>query len=155
LRTAATRLLDDVGGRLHGALLKRFIEEIDPNADVAALPDFVREDVVLPDDILPAGRQGRDGLAEHMLWLPTIIEHHSTVEDLVCDGDRVAARITVRGTHVGDFLGIEATGAEWEMQEMMIAHFRDGRISRIWRVGDIFSLVQQLGGAPAAIAAAG
>ena len=132
----------------HRANLRRFIEEIDPNADVDALPDYVHDDIVLPADILPNGRQGLEGLREHMLYLPNIVEHTSTVEDMVGDGDRIAARITVRGTHVGEVLGIPATGKEWAIDEFMIAHFRHGKISRIWRVADIFSLLQQLGGTP-------
>jgi predicted ester cyclase len=83
-----------------------------------------------------------------MLYLPTVVEHTSTVEDMVGNGDRIAARITVRGRHVGELMGIPATGREWAIDEFMVAHFRDGRISQIWRVADIYSLLQQLGGMP-------
>src|SRR4051812_16711031 len=143
-----------MGSSDNRALLRRFIEEIDPNADVDALPDYVHEDIELPADTMPNGRQGRAGLAEHMLWLPSVVEHRSEVQDMVGDGDRIAARIIVRGKHVGDFLGVPASGKEWAIDEIMVAHFRDGRISRIWRVADIFSLVQQLGGTPSEAVAA-
>lgn len=36
-----------------------------------------------------------------------------TIEDLFSAGDRVAARVTVRGTHDGEFMGRPATGAEF------------------------------------------
>ena len=32
------------------------------------------------------------------------------VEDVMVEGDRVAARVTMRGTHSGEFQGIEPTG---------------------------------------------
>jgi len=129
----------------NAAKLRRFLEEVDPSHDVDALPEYLHDDVVLPADILPSGRQGLEGMREHLLFLPTIVQHTSTVEDIVAEGDKVAARVTVRGKHVGDFMGIRADGKRFTMDEMLIAQFRDGKISRFWRVGDVFSLMQQLG----------
>jgi predicted ester cyclase len=87
-----------------------------------------------------------------MLFLPTIVEHRSTVEDIVGDCDRIAARVTIHGKQVGEFMGLQASGKEFTMQEIMIAEFRDGKISQIWRVADVFSMMQQLGALPSGIA---
>ena len=38
---------------------------------------------------------------------PDLVE---TIDDLVAEGDRVALRLTLRGTHGGPFRGVEATG---------------------------------------------
>src|SRR5688572_11799757 len=37
---------------------------------------------------------------------------HHAIEDQVADGDRVATRIVVRGTHQGDLMGIAPTGKD-------------------------------------------
>jgi predicted ester cyclase len=127
--------------------LRRFIEQVDPNAKVDALPDYVHDDIVLPADTLPNGRQGIEGLREHLEYLPTVIEYTSTVRQMVAEGDKVAAHIVIRGKQIGDFMGIPASGQEWAIEEMLIAQFRDGKISQVWRVADLLSLMQQLGAA--------
>ena len=63
--------------------MRRFIEEVDQNKDVDALPEYVHEDIELPADIIPNGTQGIEGLREHLLYLPSVVEYHSTVEDLI------------------------------------------------------------------------
>lgn len=128
--------------------LRRFIERIDPNAHVDALPEYVHEDIVLPADITPNGRQGIAGLREHVEYVSTVVDYTSTVRETVAEGDKVVAHIVIRGKLIGDFMGFPAGGPEWEIEEMMIAQFRAGKISRIWRVADLFSLIRQLGGAP-------
>lgn len=70
----------------------------------------------------------------------------STLEDVVIDGDKVAARWTVRGTHTGEpFMGIPATGKAVEMAEAGILQLRGDRVAQIWRVADELSLMKQLG----------
>lgn len=75
----------------------------------------------------------------------------SHIDDIVVEGDRVAARWTVRGTHQGPFMGLPATGREAVMQECGILRFdADGRLAEIWRVADELSFLRQLGAIPAA-----
>ena len=73
----------------------------------------------------------------------------STPDEFVVEGDRVAARWTVRGTHQGDFMGIPATGRSIVMKEAGILRFEGGRLAEINRVADELSLLRQLGVLPA------
>jgi steroid delta-isomerase-like uncharacterized protein len=75
-------------------------------------------------------------------------------EDLFADGDRVVDRVTVRGTHQGEFMGIPPSGQRIEMQEIHIARIVDGKIVERWTQFDIFGLLQQIGGIPASPASA-
>lgn len=67
------------------------------------------------------------------------------VEDTVSEGDRVAARCTVRGQHRGDTLGIKATDSPVEFDGICIVRIRDGKIVEAWNNFDFMSMFQQLG----------
>src|SRR5687768_870929 len=51
-----------------------------------------------------------------------------TIEDTMVDGDRIAARCTVRGVHSGDGLGLAATHQPVEFTGMTIVRVKDGKI---------------------------
>lgn len=72
---------------------------------------------------------------------------HLTVEDLIVQGDKVAVRMTLRGTHRGIFQGIAPTGKQVTVSAFDIIHFENERLNEHWGGPDLFSLVQQLGAA--------
>src|SRR5680860_178383 len=74
---------------------------------------------------------------------------HHTIEDQVADGDRVATRIVVRGTHQGDLMGLAATGKDVAFNAIYIHRIEDGRIVEQWVVSDGLGMMQQLGVIPA------
>jgi steroid delta-isomerase-like uncharacterized protein len=67
------------------------------------------------------------------------------VEDTIAEGDRVAARCTVRATHAGDSLGFAATQKPMEITGMTIVRVRDGQIVEAWNNFDFMGMFQQLG----------
>jgi steroid delta-isomerase-like uncharacterized protein len=70
------------------------------------------------------------------------------VVDTVCEGDKIAARCIVRGTHTGAGLGIEATNRNVEFTGMTFLRVRDGQIVEAWNNFDVAKLYEQLGSAP-------
>jgi steroid delta-isomerase-like uncharacterized protein len=70
---------------------------------------------------------------------------HIQIEDLIVDGDRVASRNTVTGTHLGEYLGLPATGRSVRYDEVVIMRFADGRIAESWAVVDVLAQLRQLG----------
>ena len=68
-----------------------------------------------------------------------------TVEDLVSAGDRVCARVTVRGTHDGNFMGRPPTGTTFEVDSVGIFRVTDRHIAEHWGVFDQFAMLGQLG----------
>jgi steroid delta-isomerase-like uncharacterized protein len=70
---------------------------------------------------------------------------HITIEDLIEEGDRVVAKDTVTGTHLGEFNGLPPTGKSVAYTEIFIMRFFNGRIAEIWGIADIFSQMKQLG----------
>lgn len=67
------------------------------------------------------------------------------VEDLVAEQDRVAARLTMRGTHLGPLNGAPATGRAVVVSGMSIERIANGRIVEGWNENDALGLLQQLG----------
>jgi steroid delta-isomerase-like uncharacterized protein len=67
------------------------------------------------------------------------------VEDTVVEGDKIAARCTVKGTHAGDGLGLDATNRRVEFTGMIIARVKDGKIVEAWNNFDFKTMFQQLG----------
>ena len=74
---------------------------------------------------------------------------HIAVDDLIAEGDRVAARVTIAGTHQGEMLGIPPTGKQVEISSIDIIRFEDGKAAEHWGETDIMSMMQQLGVVPA------
>lgn len=68
-----------------------------------------------------------------------------TVEETVAEGDKVVARCTVRATHKGDALGIEATNLPVEFRGISMWTVRDGKIVDTHDLYDFLTVFQQVG----------
>ena len=70
-------------------------------------------------------------------------------EDLVAEGDKVAVRVTVTGTHQGEMAGIPPTGKAVSASGMLIYRIAGDKIVEHWMVFDNLAVMQQLGVIPA------
>ena len=68
-----------------------------------------------------------------------------TIHDLIAEDDKVAARLTARGTHQGSFRGIAPTGRSVEWSGIRIFRIAGGKIVEHWANWDDLGLLQQLG----------
>ncbi len=75
---------------------------------------------------------------------------HIRVDDVFCDGDRAAIRITLEGTHTGHGLGVPPTGHKVSIQGIIIVRFVDGQLVEGWNSYDQLGLLRQIGALPAA-----
>lgn len=67
------------------------------------------------------------------------------VEEVTVEGERVAARVRITGTHLGPLLGIPPTGRPICVEGVEILRVRDGRIVEQWGITDLQTLARQLG----------
>jgi steroid delta-isomerase-like uncharacterized protein len=67
------------------------------------------------------------------------------IHDAFGDGDRVALRCTMRGTHTGEFLGQAPTGRAFAVQQIHLYRIQDGRIAEHWAGRDDAGMMRQLG----------
>jgi predicted ester cyclase len=66
------------------------------------------------------------------------------VEDLLVDGDKIAWRWRLTGTHRGPFLGVSATGKRVSMTGMNIQRMRNGLVVEHWSNADQLGLLRQV-----------
>lgn len=76
--------------------------------------NFRRHDPGLPFEVI--GPQGVKKLADALL--PGIPDMELPIEDLVAEGEKVLARLRVKGTHDGDLMGVPATGKKIDIGVM-------------------------------------
>ena len=65
--------------------------------------------------------------------------------DSVREGDKVALRWLLSGTHKGEFMGLAATGKSIEAMGMDIVRVADGEIIEHWGEFDVIGLLRQMG----------
>ena len=68
-----------------------------------------------------------------------------SIEELHTVGDRVIARLILRGTHKGDWRGIPATGNKFEMSSTFIVRIKNGKVVEEREDFDQLGFLQQLG----------
>ncbi|MEW2352386.1 ester cyclase [Spirillospora sp. NPDC029432] len=130
--------------RLHDAVSTGDAETISRMIDEVVAPD-VR--VRTP---LPLAATGAEAMKEVLaVLLRAFPDLRVTVEDVIAEGDRVASRNTVTGTHRGEYMGLPPTGRTVTYREVVIARFEDGRVAETWAVVDVLAQLRQLGAVPA------
>jgi steroid delta-isomerase-like uncharacterized protein len=73
---------------------------------------------------------------------------HFTIDDMVAEGDKVAARITMTGTHKGEYMGAPPTNKKITIKAIAIERFAGGKIVEEWGMTNTLGLMQQLGLVP-------
>jgi predicted ester cyclase len=68
-----------------------------------------------------------------------------TCEQLIAEQGRAAVRVSLRGTHRGELMGVAATGKQVRLDLHELHDFAHGRIARTWHMEDMFGLFRQIG----------
>jgi predicted ester cyclase len=134
--------LDQAG--THEALYRRLMEAVgagrDEEADELLAAQFVDHNPMPGQSPGPAGF--REWMRAARAAFPDLT---ATVQDVVANPDRLAARVRYRGTHGGTFLGMAPTGREVDFEAFHFARFRNGRIVEWWGTADLLGALQQIG----------
>ncbi|HKZ86047.1 MAG TPA: ester cyclase [Anaerolineae bacterium] len=125
-------------------IVRRYQDALNRN-DLDALDEVVAADIRMPD-ILPGFPQGIEGAKQiQRLTVAGVPDWRVTIVDLIAEGDRVAARITMTGTQTGEFFGIPPSGRTFRITGIYIARIANGKIVEHRGVEDALGLMRQLG----------
>jgi predicted ester cyclase len=124
------------------ALVQRFYEEVINQKNLAALDQYVSPTAV--NHTVPSGLpQGPSQfLNMHLTAFPDV---KATVVDLLADGDKVVALVSIHGTHRGAFRAASPTGKPITVMAINIFRIENGKMVEHWGLADRLSALQQLG----------
>jgi predicted ester cyclase len=126
-------------------LFSEFVERLMNRQDYSAADQLVEPDVVSHNP-LPGTPDGAEGLKETFrAFHAAFPDLHVETKDLIAEGDRVAGRFVVTGTHRGEFMQHKPTGKPVRYEEAVIVRCRNGRIVEHWSVADSLPLMQAIG----------
>jgi steroid delta-isomerase-like uncharacterized protein len=130
------------------AMMQRFYDEVVNAGNLDLIDELLADDFVEHEDF-PGIPPTREGVKQFFALLRAAFPDGTmTAEDLIAEGDRVAARAKFRGTHQGEFMGVPATGRPVDVQLVDIVQFQDGVATAHWGVFDAMTMMQQLGAIP-------
>ena len=133
--------------RINKALVRRFVEEVVNRGDLRLLADLVAPNHVrhAPDGDLYGPEGVRIDLADYRVAFPDL---EVAIEDVIAEGDWVASRFVLRGTHRGPFLGVAPTGRAVELVGIGVDRVSGGRLTESWVSLDGLGLLRRLGRLP-------
>ena len=130
------------------ALVRRWFEEVWNKGRADAIDEMLDENGIahgLSDNPVNPIKGPRDFRPFHTQFREAFPNMTIVIEDLVAEGDKVAARCSVRGNHKGNFQGIAASQSPIEFTGMTIVRIADGKIVEAWNNFDFTTLNKQVG----------
>ena len=128
--------------------MRRFTDFIN-TADQNLGEELIAEDAQF---WVPGRPESMRGLAGYMNVLGMMRSGFSDVqwslEETIAEGDKIAARFTMRGTHDGTFFGVPATGRKIEVRAMNFYRLAGGKFVEEYGQPDLLGLLQQIGAVP-------
>jgi steroid delta-isomerase-like uncharacterized protein len=138
------REVDSMSAEENRRAVHRFFEEVWNRGDVSGAQDFLDPTFVSHNsfgiEVLGPDEYARSVAA----FRAAFPDFHTTIEDVLAEGDRVAVRGTDRGTHLGEFMGRPATGRQFAMTWIGIYRIRDGKAVEGWLETDTKRFLDQL-----------
>jgi predicted ester cyclase len=131
------------------AQFRRLYEEVLNKGDVSIV-----DELIAPDFFNHAAPAATNRGPSSLRWLATMLrtafpDLHFTIEELVAEGDIVAGRLSMSGTHEGPLMGMPPPSARAVRQEHMhLVRYRDGKAVEHWGVRDDLGMMQQMGVIP-------
>jgi steroid delta-isomerase-like uncharacterized protein len=130
------------------ASAERWFGEVLSKGKVDVIDELVSSDFV-DHDPFPGTSPDIQGLKDSVDIIRSAFpDAEVSADDVIVEGNRLAVRSTLRGTHDGDFMGIPATGKKVEVAGYDMVRFDGDKAAEHWGVIDIAAMMEQLGVAP-------
>jgi steroid delta-isomerase-like uncharacterized protein len=82
--------------------------------------------------------------AQFAPFISAFPDWHWEMRHIVTDDDNIVVHFTVTGTHLGTFLGNEATGRRVSVSEFTHYHLENGKFAEVWDLLDMDALLKQI-----------
>jgi steroid delta-isomerase-like uncharacterized protein len=135
-------------GEAAKAVVRRNTEEVQGKGDWAVFDELFADDFV---DHTPQPGTTPDKAGVRLLYgllREAFPDFHPDIHWQSVDGDLVTTYKIYYGTHLGPILGVPATGRKVHFETVDAMRVQNGKITDHWGVGNLFSLMQQLGAFP-------
>jgi predicted ester cyclase len=112
--------------------------------DLDVFDELLHRDVVVH---APLGLSTASLDDEKAVWsdaLAAMPDLRHDVQEVVAEGEVEMARIVVTGTMAASFAGVEGSGRRFRIDQAVITHLRDGKVTEAWEIADIAALRAQL-----------
>lgn len=125
--------------------IHRWFQEVWNNRNEAAIEELFAADGIGyglgPDNIV-----GPEAFKIfHRAFVSAYPDLKVTVEDTVVEGDKIATRCSVTGSHTGEGIGLTPTNQPVEFTGMVIVRVVDGKIVEAWNEFDFMKMYTQVG----------
>lgn len=134
------------------AYARRFPEELLTQGDLAVADEVLTPGCLhhTPIPLAPGSEDMKRWVSAFRRAFPDL---RAIVEDEIAEGDTVVQRLTLSGTHEGEFLDLPPTGKHATWQVLAIQRIGpDGMVAEHWSSWDQLGLLRQLSARPAALA---
>src|SRR3954462_2853943 len=113
--------------------------------------EFLTDDFIINIAGMPFQMRGRDAWRDNaQVMLSAFPDVEARIEDIFSALPSVAARLTMRDTHRGEFVGIPATGRTVDYTSIEIYRTEDGKLAEEWISSDTATLMRQVTKTPRA-----
>lgn len=129
--------------------MRRFYAEILGGGDLDLVDELMTDDFVDHEEGPPGTPPGREGVKAFVsMFREAFPDLRADVNEMLEDGDLIAARVTFSGTHDGELMGVPASGKAVSIETMDIVRFDGDLLAEHWGVTDLMALMQQIGAIP-------
>ncbi len=109
------------------------------------------DDLLHPDAVIhaPVGLSTTNIADEKAVWkdaLSAMPDLRHAVQEVAVNGDIEMARVVVTGTLSAGFAGLSGSGRSFRIDQAVITHLRDGKVTEAWEIADIAALHAQVAG---------
>ena len=127
------------------AIVRRLLQEVWNGRNLAALEELVDPNFthLSPPYGVTADRDGIKQLVE--MFNVAFPDHYTAIEDLIAEGEKVAAQLTRSGTHKGEFLGIPPTGGQVKYSLLAVYRITGEKLVSCQYHADDLGLLKKLG----------
>lgn len=145
LGAAALSISDERLTDRNKAVVRAYLDEIAQSGNIIARERYFTPTTTFNGDLDLARQFAR--IAETRRAFPDM---EITIEQQIAEGSWVATRVTSRGTHMGDFAGIPATGRRIEYSGTAMDRLENGKVVEMWHTVNMHLLMRQIaeGGRP-------